>query len=559
MATWENCLVGPASERIIFASVATNAFYFAEAARLATNAKATLRYGEFHCIALAVSDAVETTPANLLLQPLLLPGRASWRPEASWCKRKLSGWRHTSILKLGLLETVLSHGYGALVVDVDWRFTANPLPSLLGCRLDLISMRDNHFVNIGLMLIRNTPTTRTLARRAANRSVAAWDQALINEELNGEDAAPDRLPCCVANEFFTANFARKRGVNEAKKSQQPQCISTPRPHSATRVLGPPRVAAGQPRPPPMWADRGWDAGRFNEISGTYHHRCAGCYNHCSRTRCSFRRGHSRSGNEGGGDGSRGGLTSTCLAFAQDGRQILPSSLERSGRDPSARPESGPAESGPSLRNSAEGSTHPSDGSQAGAAFGKEEEVGAGAETPRTGGTHMAPRTGAKTCTWQNGCCERHPKACQDRVRRASAQPPSSRMQSPAAAPRADPRRKGIVGSLLRGGGGNGGVHHGACSWVGGVQQPLCLQRATRRVGAGKEGHEEGQNLGCRLPYNQPGIPDFQQLRERRPMAPSIRLPPRVGGGACPTGGSSTRGSSTVGSSTAGGSKEGQDG
>ena len=35
------------------------------------------------------------------------------------------------------------------------------------------------------------------------------------------------------------------------------------------------------------------------------------------------------------------------------------------------------------------------------------------------------------------------------------------------------------------------------------------------------------DLGCRLPYNQPGVPDFLQLRERRPTFQPLLMPPRL--------------------------------
>lgn len=62
---------------------------------------------------------------------------------------------------------------------------------------------------------------------------------------------------------------------------------------------------------------------------------------------------------------------------------------------------------------------------------------------------------------------------------------------------------------------------------------MCFQRVPRRTSSvGRSRVESAEDLGCRLPYNQPGVADYLQLRERRPIAPSIQLPPRAAGGGC---------------------------
>ena len=529
-ASWQRCLIGPAAEaKIVFASVATNAFYYEEAARLATNAKAILNAGSFHCMAVAVSDAVIKTQTNQLLEPLLLPGRSDWRPPAEWCtRRKLSGWRHTSILKLGLMQLVLSAGLGIFVVDVDWRFRADPLPSLLGCNFDLIGTRDNHFVNIGLMLVRSTPATIAIARRAANRSVAAWDQALVNEELSGELAAPDRLSCCVANDFFTAFMARKRGVNEAKKRQQPLCADPSssrlaglgsQPLGSLPVLGPPRVGPGAPPPPPMWAGRGWDGSRFNEISSTYHHRCPGCYNHCSRARCAFEQaglsartgdrgqGISRRGDDGGVGGALGG-SGTCSLRDQDGRPLQP--RKRAHLTSQKVPTLLSSEM-PSSMDAGVGLSHA-------VHLRSVDALPARSMDSSGGGSGSAHRRDdvLEECTWSNGCCERHPKACKaqrhTKVRRIGR----------------DGKRGGGGGSAGSYALGALAAHHGACAPMSARALPMCLPVGESHAGTAAQ--RVAQDMGCRLPYNRPGVPDYLQLRDRRPLAASIRLPPRT---ACP--------------------------
>lgn len=195
-ASWQRCVLGEI--RLVLVSVAPNERYWQSLAELGASARTHLG-ASFHCIAVSISDELAEQPQDATRVRVQLPGRASWRPSAEWCAtRRLSGWRHTSILKTALLQLVLADSFDALLVDADWRFTRNPLPALLGCpRMQLIGMRDDRFVNLGLLVVRSTAALRLLAARNTNRSLVAWDQAVVNEEL--ASLGDDVLSCCVAN------------------------------------------------------------------------------------------------------------------------------------------------------------------------------------------------------------------------------------------------------------------------------------------------------------------------------------------------------------------------
>ena len=288
---WTQCTIEFNSYRLLIATLATNAKYLEQAENLATSAQSVI--GVFRCAALIISDELKSAETSSRLQKVLIPGRSDWRPPAEWCEKKLSGWRHTSVLKLGALPLFLNYGVDVLIVDADWRITRNPIDSFRGCingrrQLEIMGRRDDHFVNLGLLYVRSTPTTKRIAARAANRSFVAWDQAVLNEEFGG---AAD-LSCCVAQTFFESHFKRSEKVHGMKKKQQPRCqiegaADAAGASSSSQILGPPQTP--EEGSLPMWLN-GWSSRRFNELTSVYHHRCPNCYNKCSRTQCNIQPG-----------------------------------------------------------------------------------------------------------------------------------------------------------------------------------------------------------------------------------------------------------------------------
>ena len=177
---------------------------------------------------------------------------------------------------------------------------------------------------------------------------------------SASSVSADGLSCCVANGFLDAQLTRSNEVHGRKHSQPTQCAKQTDQPSVQYpwTLGPPRSSsqvakAGRAQgqvPTSMWMG-GWAAsGRYNELAGVYHHRCAGCYNRCSSTRC--------------------GASSA----SSSGPCVLPL----------------PALSATGPRS-------------------------ANLKTMRSAGRGDASNASARAlkgkCTWQNGCCQRHPRFC----------------------------------------------------------------------------------------------------------------------------------------------------
>uniref|UniRef100_A0A7S0Q2I6 Nucleotide-diphospho-sugar transferase domain-containing protein n=1 Tax=Coccolithus braarudii TaxID=221442 RepID=A0A7S0Q2I6_9EUKA len=270
--------------RLLLGSVATNNDYFDAAVVMARSAHENAR---IPCVLLAISDDVSIQGSHLysdklhFVVPTLLPHVSSWRPDMSWCRKRLSGWRHTSVLKCALLYSILSGGHDAFIVDADWRFISNPFDKLLTCTtVSILGARDDHFLNAGRLFIRSTSATLELSRRLANRTLVAWDQAILNEELSALDS---HTQCCAANRFLDAHLVRSERIHSMKTQAAPHCRVDLRQLPPGRVLPPPDqlVNAGDPL---MWAQP-WNSMRHNELKSQYHHRCPTCYNRCTLHRC----------------------------------------------------------------------------------------------------------------------------------------------------------------------------------------------------------------------------------------------------------------------------------
>jgi hypothetical protein len=76
---------------------------------------------------------------------------------------------------------VLEAGLNVFVVDADWGFQASPFPWLSSVnRFDVVGWLDvtTKLANVGLLFLRSTAASRTLAQRVSNRTVVAWDQVI---------------------------------------------------------------------------------------------------------------------------------------------------------------------------------------------------------------------------------------------------------------------------------------------------------------------------------------------------------------------------------------------
>ena len=151
-------------------------------------------------------------------------------------------YRATWSLKFRAVAEVLEHGWNALVLDSDWVVRdggllpllsqlevgapavqatrspeSAPRASPLGVHhpdvvalIDPLVSHHARMVNVGLLWIVSTPTTRALAQRVANRSLHGWDQATFNEELRHSTG----VLCCGANGIETG-LERAVGMRSA--------------------------------------------------------------------------------------------------------------------------------------------------------------------------------------------------------------------------------------------------------------------------------------------------------------------------------------------------------
>lgn len=278
-----------AVKNAVVLTIATNPSYYAQADQLAASASA---HG-IPCVCTAISDAISPKASHHhRLVPLLLAKASRWRPPYEWCSRQLSGWRHAGILKMHAIEHLLQQGHDVLVVDVDWRFSGNPLPSLRRSGRSVLAARDQtrHMLNVGAMYVAADPRTLSLARRAANRTYEAWDQAVFTEEAGASGAS-----CCWANDLggrFLVHPPVTRQEKLRVRGSSQECASpsprTPRGMARTWArtwsLPPPRNSSRMAARS-MWRAR-WRSSAYNELAASFYRwRCAECDNVCMRTRC----------------------------------------------------------------------------------------------------------------------------------------------------------------------------------------------------------------------------------------------------------------------------------
>ena len=128
----------------VVVSVATSRSYLNAVGEVADSARAV---AGFPCVLVgASSELLQTSPLSPLVRLVEVPS-SRWRPEAVWCTRNMSGWRHTHLLKSELIERVLERGLtNVLAVDADWRFRSDPLHGhgLEGFGVDVCATHARH-------------------------------------------------------------------------------------------------------------------------------------------------------------------------------------------------------------------------------------------------------------------------------------------------------------------------------------------------------------------------------------------------------------------------------
>ena len=286
--------------------------------RLATS----LRAIGFACIAVQPMDPGFPWAHSLLLESVelyqVLPNPGTrFLPRKQFCisngtRGSKWGWRRSHIYRMIMWVTVLQSGYDLLAMDADWKLLSNPLPNLQATHelllppnstnrtRTVLHARPADFVavhhdgmhrrsmNIGVVFIRSNSLTVALARSVLNRTHAAQDQQVVNEELNWRHTS---VSCCSATIAHLpavyrqplasgcgigGSFIKDKGTHDMKKSvveysTTTDCVAESKILPATR---PPS------RSPQKWSG-GWNSLSYNQLKSASHYgRCTSLENQC---------------------------------------------------------------------------------------------------------------------------------------------------------------------------------------------------------------------------------------------------------------------------------------
>lgn len=276
------------------AATVASASYAQAMLELAESAKAV----GFPCLAVQPYDDFEELHASDVILPLPLPERPLL-PRSIWCSSEFTGarspggqavnngwygWRRSHLYRVLMWVQIISRGFHLLAVDLDWRFRANlRLPEIMGLTaidgtpLDVFNWWDGpheRTVNVGLMWIRASLSALALVRKVQNRTFAAWEQGVFNEELQHRYT---NLSCCHCNSLANTWFNRSWKDHKGKATAS---------HVAARFEreGQPRCAADDELPPGdsppnasnwNWNVSGWLPNSYNWIARRYYGRCTG--------------------------------------------------------------------------------------------------------------------------------------------------------------------------------------------------------------------------------------------------------------------------------------------
>ena len=101
--------------------------------------------------------------------------------------------------KMRLWRLVLEARFDLLSLDANYQLTRDPMPFIHGTRgMKVTAHHDgpaHRLLNIGLFWMRSSNATLQLARRVENRTWGAWDQYVVNEELQFNPAFRN-VTCC---------------------------------------------------------------------------------------------------------------------------------------------------------------------------------------------------------------------------------------------------------------------------------------------------------------------------------------------------------------------------
>ena len=268
-------------------SIATNPEYLAQVQEMAESAASV----GYPCVCAAASSGLHAAGSSSSLVRLLhLPLSSEWRPPQMWCAKQLAGWRHAGILKTHALSVALSRGWHVLLMDADWRFVADPLPALLASNRDVIGARDQtrHMLNVGALLVCSTPELARVSLRVLNRTLSAWDQAVITEEVAASTAS-----CCWADlggKGYIRHPAVSREAKLRTRGRHQECSSGAEASSLGDGvrLRPPLATADVTGLPSRRMYRFWNGApaAYNSIERAfYRFKCYECDGKCTREKC----------------------------------------------------------------------------------------------------------------------------------------------------------------------------------------------------------------------------------------------------------------------------------
>ena len=193
--TQQSPLSGIAAHDFVVVTVVTLSAYCSSAAEMAETAfgvgfpKILMATDEVRCMAHKRVLAREYSPSPRLTSAVCLSEECVWP----------CAYRRVWPIKFAALTEVLEAGLHTLLLDADWRFVQRPFATfaaLAGFNVDVVGRLDPclsdarrqtagcRLFNLGQLVVRSTAETIAIARRVANRSIVAWDQAVFSEEVS---------------------------------------------------------------------------------------------------------------------------------------------------------------------------------------------------------------------------------------------------------------------------------------------------------------------------------------------------------------------------------------
>ena len=232
----------------------------------------------FLCIVVMPFDWFDDLRHDLIVAlPIVSP---PLRPRTLWCNGPLQnqyGWRRSQLYRARLWRVILHMRLDLLALDLDHQIGRfNPVPvlrttfapaespafhmhsgpeaSLRPGHADVIAVWDGpagKYLNVGIMWVRSTESTRTLSLRSENRSFAGWEQEIFNEEVNYNEEFSG-VRCCHSMCFkrlFTASKVVKALPGKTSKGGA----------ARTRAEGIDRCTDNQPLAayPPRGSSEAW--------------------------------------------------------------------------------------------------------------------------------------------------------------------------------------------------------------------------------------------------------------------------------------------------------------